>query len=113
MRGAVIDPVLDWDNRSGEAHTGSADAVLRAAEAEGVAVDWVLETHVHADHLTAAPYVKSRTGGVHRHRRACARCADHFPSGLQRRGSGAGVRRLRSGCSTTAKNSRSVRSRCR
>ena len=62
MRGAVIDPVLDWDNRSGEAHTGSADAVLRAAEAEGVAVDWVLETHVHADHLTAAPYVKSRTG---------------------------------------------------
>ena len=34
-RGAVIDPVLDWDNRSGEAHTGSADAVLRAAEAEG------------------------------------------------------------------------------
>ncbi len=61
-RGAVIDPVLDWDNRSGEASTASADAVLRAAEAEGVAVDWVLETHVHADHLTAAPYVKVRTG---------------------------------------------------
>jgi glyoxylase-like metal-dependent hydrolase (beta-lactamase superfamily II) len=54
-RGAVIDPVLDWDNRSGEASTASADAVLRAAEAEGVAVEWVLETHVHADHLTAAP----------------------------------------------------------
>jgi glyoxylase-like metal-dependent hydrolase (beta-lactamase superfamily II) len=61
-RGAVIDPVLDWDNRSGEADTRSADTVLRAAEAEGVAVDWVLETHVHADHLTAAPYVKARTG---------------------------------------------------
>ena len=61
-RGAVIDPVLDWDNRSGEAGTDSADAVLRAADAEGVAVDWVLETHVHADHLTAAPYVKARTG---------------------------------------------------
>lgn len=61
-RGAVIDPVLDWDNRSGEAGTASADTVLRAAEAEGVAVDWVLETHVHADHLTAAPYVKARTG---------------------------------------------------
>ena len=61
-RGAVIDPVLDWDNRSGEASTASADTVLRAAEAEGVAVEWVLETHVHADHLTAAPYVKARTG---------------------------------------------------
>jgi glyoxylase-like metal-dependent hydrolase (beta-lactamase superfamily II) len=61
-RGAVVDPVLDWDNRSGEASTDSADAVLRAAEAEGVAVEWVLETHVHADHLTAAPYVKARTG---------------------------------------------------
>lgn len=61
-RGAVIDPVLDWDNLSGTADTASADAVLRAAEAEGVAVDWVLETHVHADHLTAAPYVKARTG---------------------------------------------------
>ncbi|GAA0591148.1 MBL fold metallo-hydrolase [Craurococcus roseus] len=61
-RGAVIDPVLDWDNRSGEAGTASADAVLRAAGDEGVALDWVLETHVHADHLTAAPYVKARTG---------------------------------------------------
>ncbi|MBD0270772.1 MAG: MBL fold metallo-hydrolase, partial [Acetobacteraceae bacterium] len=61
-RGAVVDPVLDWDNRSGEAGTSSADAVLRAAESEGVALDWVLETHVHADHLTAAPYMKARTG---------------------------------------------------
>ncbi|MBD0275410.1 MAG: MBL fold metallo-hydrolase, partial [Acetobacteraceae bacterium] len=43
-RGAVIDPVLDWDSRSGEAATASADAVLRAAEAEGVALDWALET---------------------------------------------------------------------
>lgn len=62
MRGAVIDPVLDWDNRSGEADTKSADAVLRAAEEEGLALDWVLETHVHADHLTASPYIKARTG---------------------------------------------------
>ena len=61
-RGAVIDPVLDWDNRSGEADTASAAAVLAAAEAEGVAIDWVLETHVHADHLTAAPWIKARTG---------------------------------------------------
>jgi len=62
MHGAVIDPVLDWDNRSGEADTKSADAVLRAAAEEGVTLDWVLETHVHADHLTASPYIKARTG---------------------------------------------------
>lgn len=61
-RGAVLDPVLDWDNRSGEADTRSADALLRAAEEEGVAIDWVLETHAHADHLTAAPYIKAKTG---------------------------------------------------
>ncbi len=60
--GAVIDPVLDWDNRSGEADTRSADAVLRATEEEGVTLRWVLETHAHADHLTAAPYVKARSG---------------------------------------------------
>ncbi|MGE0223556.1 MAG: MBL fold metallo-hydrolase [Acetobacteraceae bacterium] len=61
-QGAVIDPVLDWDNRSGEADTRSADAILRAAEGEGVTIAWVLETHAHADHLTAAPHIKARTG---------------------------------------------------
>lgn len=61
-RGAVIDPVLDWDNRSGEADTRSAAAILDAAREEGVTVEWVLETHVHADHLTAAPWIKAKTG---------------------------------------------------
>jgi glyoxylase-like metal-dependent hydrolase (beta-lactamase superfamily II) len=61
-RGAVIDPVLDWDNRSGEADLRSAQAILEAAKAEGIAVDRVLETHVHADHLTAAPWIKAQTG---------------------------------------------------
>ena len=61
-RGAVIDPVLDWANRSGEADTASAARLLDAAQAEGVTLDWVLETHVHADHLTAAPWIKARTG---------------------------------------------------
>ncbi|WP_043363794.1 MBL fold metallo-hydrolase [Belnapia sp. F-4-1] len=61
-QGAIIDPVLDWDNRGGTADTAGADAILAAAEAEGVALRWVLETHVHADHLTAAPYIKARTG---------------------------------------------------
>jgi glyoxylase-like metal-dependent hydrolase (beta-lactamase superfamily II) len=62
QRGAVIDPVLDWDNRSGTADTAFADRLLAAAAEEGVAIDWVLETHAHADHLTAAPYIKARTG---------------------------------------------------
>lgn len=61
-RGAVIDPVLDWDNRSGEADLKSAQAVLDAAREEGVGLDWVLETHVHADHLTASPWIKQQTG---------------------------------------------------
>lgn len=61
-RGAVIDPVLDWDNRSGTADVAFADRILAAAKDEGVTIDWVLETHAHADHLTAAPYIKSRTG---------------------------------------------------
>jgi glyoxylase-like metal-dependent hydrolase (beta-lactamase superfamily II) len=61
-QGAVIDPVLDWDNRSGTADTAFADRILAAAAAEGVTVAWVLETHAHADHLTAAPYIKAKTG---------------------------------------------------
>jgi glyoxylase-like metal-dependent hydrolase (beta-lactamase superfamily II) len=59
---AVIDPVLDWDHRSGTADTAFADRMLEAAAAEGLAIRWVLETHAHADHLTAAPYIKARTG---------------------------------------------------
>lgn len=59
---AVIDPVLDWDNRSGAADTRSADALLAAAKEAGLAIRWVLETHAHADHLTAAPYIKGKTG---------------------------------------------------
>jgi len=61
-RGAVIDPVLDFDHRSGKASTASAAAILAAAKAEGVRVEWVLETHAHADHLSAAPYLKRETG---------------------------------------------------
>ncbi len=60
--GAVIDPVLDWDHKSGTADTAFADRLLDAARREGVAIRWVLETHAHADHLTAAPYIKARTG---------------------------------------------------
>src|SRR5690606_12526146 len=61
-RGAVIDPVLDFDLASGEADVRSAEAILAAAREEGVVLDWVLETHAHADHLSAAPFIKGETG---------------------------------------------------
>lgn len=61
-RGAVIDPVLDFDPASGEVDSRSAETVLAAVAEEGLALDWVLETHAHADHLSAAPLIKARTG---------------------------------------------------
>ena len=61
-RAAIVDPVLDYDHRSGKVSTQSADRVLAKAAERGVQVDWVLETHAHADHLTAAPHIKARTG---------------------------------------------------
>jgi len=61
-QGAVIDPVLDFDHRSGKASVKSADAVLASAKAEGLTIAWVLETHAHADHLSGAPYIKLKTG---------------------------------------------------
>jgi glyoxylase-like metal-dependent hydrolase (beta-lactamase superfamily II) len=63
-RAAIVDPVLDYDHASGKASTKSADAILEAAKAEGFSVDWVLETHAHADHLSGAPYLKLRTGAL-------------------------------------------------
>ncbi|MBM3591580.1 MAG: MBL fold metallo-hydrolase [Alphaproteobacteria bacterium] len=62
-QGAVIDPVLDWDHRSGEADTRSADRLIEAARQEGITIALILETHAHADHLTAAPYIKRHCGG--------------------------------------------------
>ncbi|ETR75027.1 beta-lactamase [Afipia sp. P52-10] len=61
-RGAVIDPVLAFDAASGEANTDAAEAILVFAAQEGVTIDLVLETHVHADHLSAAPYFKEKIG---------------------------------------------------
>ena len=61
-RAAVIDPVLDYDHRTGKASTKSADAILKAAADGGFQIDWVLETHAHADHLSGAPYLKLKTG---------------------------------------------------
>jgi glyoxylase-like metal-dependent hydrolase (beta-lactamase superfamily II) len=61
-RAAVIDPVLDFDMASGEADVRSAEAILAAAREQGAKIDWVLETHAHADHLSAAPFIKAQTG---------------------------------------------------
>jgi glyoxylase-like metal-dependent hydrolase (beta-lactamase superfamily II) len=60
--GAVIDPVLDFDHRGGKVSVRSADAILGAAQEQGIAITWVLETHAHADHLSGAPYIKLKTG---------------------------------------------------
>jgi glyoxylase-like metal-dependent hydrolase (beta-lactamase superfamily II) len=61
---AIIDPVLDYDPAAGRIRTHSADAIAKMAQAEGLRVEWILETHVHADHLSAAGYLKKKLGGV-------------------------------------------------
>ena len=60
---AVVDSVLDFDYASGHTDTRSADAVAAHVRAEGLKVEWILETHVHADHLSAAPYLQQQLGG--------------------------------------------------
>ena len=60
---AVIDSVLDFDPASGRTHKDAADAVIAYIEHENLKVEWILETHVHADHLSAAPYLKQKLGG--------------------------------------------------
>jgi glyoxylase-like metal-dependent hydrolase (beta-lactamase superfamily II) len=59
---AVIDPVLDYDHKSGKASARSADDILARAAQDGFTIGLVLETHVHADHLSGAPYIKLKTG---------------------------------------------------
>jgi glyoxylase-like metal-dependent hydrolase (beta-lactamase superfamily II) len=60
---AVIDSVLDFDYASGRTDTRSADAVIAFIRDQGLDLQWILETHVHADHLSAAPYIQERLGG--------------------------------------------------
>ncbi|WP_375550077.1 MBL fold metallo-hydrolase [Oceanicaulis alexandrii] len=62
-KAAIIDSVLDYDPKSGRTAHKSADAVIAYVREHGLDVDWVLETHVHADHLSAAPYLKAQLGG--------------------------------------------------
>ena len=60
---AVLDTVLDYDGAAGRTATASADEVVDYVRDQGLVCEWVLETHVHADHLSAAPYVQEKIGG--------------------------------------------------
>ncbi|MGQ7934833.1 MBL fold metallo-hydrolase [Paraburkholderia sp. D1E] len=60
---AVIDPVLDYDPKSGHTSTGSAERVVAFVRQHGLRVEWLLETHAHADHVSAAPFLKEALGG--------------------------------------------------
>ena len=75
-RAAIVDPVLDYDHKSGKASTASAERVLAKAAERQASVDWILETHAHADHLTAAPLLKVANRRPRRHRRAHPRRAE-------------------------------------
>ncbi|MEO8668587.1 MAG: MBL fold metallo-hydrolase [Bauldia sp.] len=61
-RGAVIDPVLDYNPDAGEVDIRSVETILQAATDASITLEWVLETHAHADHLSGAPYIKAKTG---------------------------------------------------
>ena len=61
---AIVDPVLDFDARSGRTSTEAADAVVAAVRERRLSVEWILETHAHADHLSAAPYLQAAVGGA-------------------------------------------------
>jgi glyoxylase-like metal-dependent hydrolase (beta-lactamase superfamily II) len=61
-RAAIVDPVLDYDERSGRTATTAADAMLVEIERRKLTIDWILDTHPHADHFSAAAYLKDRLG---------------------------------------------------
>lgn len=62
-RCAIVDSVLDYDPASGRTKRESADEIIAYVKEQDLSVDWILETHVHADHLSAAPYLKEHLGG--------------------------------------------------
>ncbi|MBK0399884.1 MBL fold metallo-hydrolase [Limibaculum sp. M0105] len=62
-KAAIIDSVLDFDQAAGRTMTASADRIIADVQAEKLEVEWLLETHVHADHLSAAPYLQQKLGG--------------------------------------------------
>lgn len=75
---AIIDSVLDYDPAAGRTSTASADTIIAYVSALGLQVDWILETHVHADHLSAAPHLRDRLGGAIGIGRGVAAVQDNF-----------------------------------
>lgn len=69
----IIDPVLDYDPKSGRTRTDSADKLIKFVEEKKLQVEWILETHAHADHITAAAYLKNKLGGK-------TAIGDHIPA---------------------------------
>lgn len=63
QRCAIIDAALDYDQAAGRTNTDFADEIVAHVRERGLSVEWILETHAHADHLSAAPYLKQRLGG--------------------------------------------------
>lgn len=63
QKAAIVDSVLDYDAASGRTSTDSADAIIAEVERQGLTIEWLLETHAHADHLSAAPYLQGKLGG--------------------------------------------------
>jgi glyoxylase-like metal-dependent hydrolase (beta-lactamase superfamily II) len=61
-KAAIIDPVFDYDHAAGTVDTRSVEAMLQASAEAGYEIEWALETHAHADHLSGAPYIKAKTG---------------------------------------------------
>jgi glyoxylase-like metal-dependent hydrolase (beta-lactamase superfamily II) len=61
-KAAIIDPVLDYDHNTGTVDTRSVETMLQVASKGGFTIEWTLETHAHADHLSSAPYIKAKTG---------------------------------------------------
>jgi glyoxylase-like metal-dependent hydrolase (beta-lactamase superfamily II) len=70
---AIIDPVLDYDPKSGRTRTDTADKLIKFVEEKKLQVEWILETHAHADHITAAAYLKQKLGGK-------TAIGDHIPA---------------------------------
>ncbi len=60
---AIIDSVMDIDYAAGRITYAAADALIAEIKARGLTLDWIIETHVHADHLSAAPYIQQKLGG--------------------------------------------------
>ncbi|ANT60687.1 MBL fold metallo-hydrolase [Salipiger sp. CCB-MM3] len=64
MKGAIVDPVLDFDPLAGATRTHNADAIIAYVQEAGIEITYILDTHPHADHFSAAPYIKSKIGGT-------------------------------------------------